>query len=73
MCPNNSTLRLKEEIEALKGGVTAAADHLQKSRNTIYNWFEKGNVPVDQVTKLGEIGVDLSMCSWVLNVRAHYR
>ena len=59
MCPNNSTLRLKEEIETLKGGVTAAAEHLQKSRNTIYNWFEKGNVPVDQVTKLGEIGVDL--------------
>lgn len=59
MCPNNLTSRLKEEIEALKGGVTAAADHLQKSRNTIYNWFEKGNAPVDQVTKLAEIGIDL--------------
>ena len=59
MCPNSLTSRLKEEIESLKGGVTAAADHLQKSRNTIYNWFEKGNAPVDQVTKLGEIGIDL--------------
>lgn len=59
MCPNNLTLRLKEEVEALKGGVTTAAEHLQKSRNTIYNWFEKGNAPVDQVTKLDEIGIDL--------------
>ena len=59
MCSNNLTLRLKEEVEALKGGVTTAAEHLQKSRNTIYNWFEKGNAPVDQVTKLGEIGIDL--------------
>lgn len=58
MCPNKLTERLKEEIEALKGGVTAAADHLKKSRNTIYNWFEKGNAPVDQVEKLVGIGVD---------------
>lgn len=71
MCPNNLTSRLKEEIEALKGGVTAAADHLQKSRNTIYNWFEKGNAPVDQVTKLGEIGIDLGYVFMGLKTPEH--
>ncbi len=59
MCPNKSTFRLKEQIEALKGGVTAAANHLGKSRNTIYNWMEKGNAPLDQLEKLSEIGVDI--------------
>lgn len=71
MCPNSLTSRLKEEIEALKGGVTAAADHLHKSRNTIYNWFEKGNAPVDQVTKLGEIGIDLGYVFMGLKTPEH--
>ena len=59
MCSNKLALRLKEQIEAIKGGVTATATHLGKSRNTIYNWIEKGNAPLDQVEKLSEIGVDL--------------
>jgi len=59
MCSNKITFRLKQQIEALKGGVTAAANHLGKSRNTIYNWLEKGNAPIDQLEKLGEIGVDI--------------
>ncbi|HHJ35271.1 MAG TPA: hypothetical protein ENJ87_05865 [Gammaproteobacteria bacterium] len=59
MRSNKLTLRLKEQIEALKGGVTTAANHLGKSRNTIYNWIEKGNAPVDQLERLGEIGVDI--------------
>jgi len=59
MSSNKITFRLKQQIEALKGGVTAAANHLGKSRNTIYNWLEKGNAPIDQLEKLGEIGVDI--------------
>lgn len=59
MRENKLTLRLKEQIEALKGGVTEAAKHLGKSRNTIYNWIEKGNAPIDQVEKLSEIGIDI--------------
>ncbi len=59
MCSNNLTLRLKEQIDSLKGGVTTAANHLGKSRNTIYNWIEKGNAPLDQIGKLSEIGVDI--------------
>ncbi|VAW55544.1 hypothetical protein MNBD_GAMMA05-2115 [hydrothermal vent metagenome] len=59
MRSNYLTHRLKEQIEALKGGVTTAANHLGKSRNTIYNWIEKGNAPLDQVGKLSEIGVDI--------------
>ncbi len=59
MCENKLTGRLKEEIEKLKGGVTEAASHLNKSRNTIYNWMEKGNAPIDQLEKLTEIGVDI--------------
>jgi len=59
MRSNILTHRLKEQIEALKGGVTTAANHLGKSRNTIYNWIEKGNVPLNQLEKLSEIDVDI--------------
>lgn len=59
MCTNKLTTRLKQQIEALKGGVTTVASHLGKSRNTIYNWIDKGNAPLDQIEKLGEIGIDI--------------
>nr|VFK69070.1 MAG: Bacteriophage CI repressor helix-turn-helix domain-containing protein [Candidatus Kentron sp. UNK]VFK73806.1 MAG: Bacteriophage CI repressor helix-turn-helix domain-containing protein [Candidatus Kentron sp. UNK] len=48
-----------EEIRVIPGGVSAVAKHLGKARNTVYNWCEKGNIPLDQLIQLASIGVDV--------------
>lgn len=55
--------RFNQEIDRVKGGVSAAAKHLGKSRNTIYNWMQKGNIPLNQLEKLESIGVDVRFVS----------
>jgi len=50
--------RLREEVEAK--GVSNLARTLGIARNTLYNWSEKGNVPLDKLFALGEAGVDVT-------------
>ncbi|XAI95384.1 hypothetical protein [Leptolyngbya phage Lsp-JY19] len=49
--------RLREEIDAK--GVSSLARVLGVARNTLYNWSEKGNVPMDRLFELARAGVDL--------------
>jgi len=50
--------RLREELE--RCGVSHLARVLGVARNTLYNWAEKGNVPVDRLAALGDAGVDIA-------------
>lgn len=50
--------RLREQIDAR--GVSELARSLGVARNTLYNWCEKGNVPLDKLYALGEAGVDVA-------------
>ena len=54
---SNPEDRLREEIEAK--GVSSLARALGIARNTLYNWCEKGNVPLDKLFALGAEGVDV--------------
>jgi phage repressor protein C with HTH and peptisase S24 domain len=51
--------RLETEIERV-GGVTVVAKKLGIVRNTVYNWIQKANVPLNMLIELQQIGVDLS-------------
>lgn len=50
--------RLREEVERL--GVSALSRRLGVARNTLYNWAEKQNIPLEQLFELAEAGADLS-------------
>jgi transcriptional regulator with XRE-family HTH domain len=50
--------RLRTEAEAR--GVAQLARDVGVARNTLYNWFEKGNVPLDKLLALGEAGIDIA-------------
>ncbi|MBZ0098990.1 MAG: helix-turn-helix domain-containing protein [Taibaiella sp.] len=50
--------RLGEEIDRLKN-ISQIAKRLGVARNTIYNWIAKGNVPLDKLMDLGDMGVDV--------------
>ena len=50
--------RLAEEVKALGGGASGAAEHLGRAKNTLYNWFDKGNIPVNELHMLQALGVD---------------
>lgn len=50
--------RLRSEIDRI--GVTELARNLGSARNTIYNWCEKGNIPLDKLMLLSEFGVDIN-------------
>lgn len=50
--------RLRAEIDRI--GVTELARNLGSARNTIYNWCEKGNIPLDKLILLSEFGVDVN-------------
>lgn len=50
--------RLREQIDAR--GVSGLARSLGVARNTLYNWCEKGNVPLNKLYALGEAGVDVA-------------
>lgn len=49
--------RLGDEIERL-GGVAAVATQLRIVRNTIYNWIQKENIPINKLLELGLLGAD---------------
>lgn len=55
---NNINDRLRSEIERI--GVSELARSIGSARNTLYNWCEKGNIPLDKLILLGEYGVDVS-------------
>ena len=55
---SESGKRLAAEIERL-GGVTPVAKQLGTVRNTIYNWLEKGNIPLNKLEELGAAGADV--------------
>lgn len=54
---SNCDERLREEIESI--GVSKLAKSLGVARNTLYNWVEKGNVPMDKLLALGKEGLDV--------------
>lgn len=49
--------RLCAEIERV--GITILSKKLGIARNTLYNWSEKANVPLDKLMAMGEHGVDV--------------
>jgi hypothetical protein len=51
--------RLREEIERLPGGISGVATKVGKARNTVYNWMEHGNIPVDELMRLAQLGLDV--------------
>lgn len=51
--------RLAQEVERI-GGVTMTAQALEVARNTLYNWMEKENIPVNKLLELGRLGADVS-------------
>lgn len=59
MIKNMSTIgkRLSEEIERL-GGVSEVANKIGTVRNTIYNWIQKENIPINKLVDLGKLGAD---------------
>lgn len=50
--------RLQQEIERV--GVTELSRKLGIARNTLYNWSEKANVPLDKLMAMGEHGLDVT-------------
>lgn len=50
--------RLRNEIERV--GVTTLSKKLGIARNTLYNWSEKSNVPLDKLMAMGEHGLDVN-------------
>ncbi|MEH6784087.1 MAG: helix-turn-helix domain-containing protein [Alcanivorax jadensis] len=51
--------RFEEEVDRI-GGVSAIARDMGVARNTIYNWMEKGNVPLNRLAALGGVmGMDV--------------
>nr|WP_227591454.1 S24 family peptidase [Acinetobacter sp. Marseille-Q1620] len=49
--------RLRSEIERI--GVSELARKAGVARNSLYNWCEKGNIPLDKLFLLAEHGVDV--------------
>ncbi len=55
---SNYQNRLQAEIERV--GVTHLSRKLGIARNTLYNWSEKANVPLDKLMAMGEHGLDVA-------------
>lgn len=55
---SNYQERLQSEIERI--GVTYLSRKLGIARNTLYNWSEKANVPLDKLMAMGEHGLDVT-------------
>lgn len=51
------TERLRKEIDRI--GISELARVTGFARNSLYNWCEKGNIPLDKLLLLGEFGVDV--------------
>ncbi len=54
---NSYQERLRSEIERI--GITALSKKLGIARNTLYNWSEKSNVPLDKLMAMGEHGLNV--------------
>lgn len=54
--------RLRSEIERI--GVSELARKAGVARNSLYNWSEKGNIPMDKLFLLAEYGVNVD---YILN------
>ncbi|KQD49279.1 Cro/Cl family transcriptional regulator [Acinetobacter pittii] len=55
---NSINERLRSEVERI--GVSKLARDLGIARNTLYNWCEKGNIPLDKLLILSDYGLDVS-------------
>ena len=55
---SNYQNRLQAEIERV--GVTHLSRKLGIARNTLYNWSEKANVPLDKLMAMSEHGLDVT-------------
>ncbi|PAX02517.1 Cro/Cl family transcriptional regulator, partial [Acinetobacter baumannii] len=55
---NSFNERLRSEVERI--GVSKLARDLGIARNTLYNWCEKGNIPLDKLLILSDYGLDVS-------------
>ena len=51
------TERLRTEVDRI--GVSELARASGFARNSLYNWCEKGNIPLDKLLLLGEFGVNV--------------
>lgn len=55
---SNYQNRLQTEIERV--GITHLSRKLGIARNTLYNWSEKANVPLDKLMAMGEHGLGVA-------------
>lgn len=55
---SNLNNRLRSEVDRI--GISKLSRELGIARNTIYNWCEKGNIPLDKLSLLGEYGLDIN-------------
>lgn len=55
---SNFTERLRFEIDRV--GVSELARKTGFARNSLYNWSEKGNIPLDKLFVLTQFGVDMN-------------
>lgn len=51
--------RLKSEIERIGENISKLSKELGVARNTLYNWAEKSNIPLDKLMALSEKGLDV--------------
>ncbi|MDC5071312.1 helix-turn-helix domain-containing protein [Acinetobacter baumannii] len=54
---NNINERLRAEVDRV--GVSRLSRDLGIARNTLYNWCEKGNIPLDKLLLLKDYGLDV--------------
>lgn len=54
---SNFTERLRTEIDRI--GVSELARKTGFARNSLYNWSDKGNIPMDKLLLLAQYGVDI--------------
>ncbi|WP_228199834.1 MULTISPECIES: S24 family peptidase [Acinetobacter] len=55
---SNFTERLRFEIDRV--GVSELARKTGFARNSLYNWSEKGNIPLDKLFVLSQFGIDIN-------------
>ena len=54
---NRLAERLRAEVDRI--GISDLARKTGSARNTIYNWCEKGNIPLDKLLLLSDFGIDI--------------
>ncbi len=56
---SNYKERFRHELERVGENVSQLSKELGVARNTLYNWAEKANVPLDKLMLLAEKGVNV--------------